>query len=59
MSGESVRGGEDGTDDGDPPKCPRCGAPVAAVATVGPTEGVAAPCGCRVAPGSITDSRLE
>ncbi|WP_195892535.1 hypothetical protein [Halopiger goleimassiliensis] len=39
--------------------CPRCDRPVATVTVVGPGEAVAAPCGCRVAPGTITASRLE
>ncbi|WP_154660459.1 hypothetical protein [Halopiger goleimassiliensis] len=40
-------------------RCPRCDRPVATVTMVGPTEAVAGPCGCRVAPGSVTSSRLE
>ncbi|SEW15627.1 hypothetical protein [Natrinema salifodinae] len=41
------------------PACPACGRPVTIVTVVGPTEGVAAPCGCRVPPGALADSDCE
>ncbi|OIB57278.1 hypothetical protein [Natrialba sp. SSL1] len=33
------------------PNCPRCTRPVARTTMIGPTDAVAGPCGCRVAPG--------
>ncbi len=32
------------------PECPRCGSEIVATTVVGPTEGTASPCGCRVIP---------
>ncbi|WP_436343375.1 hypothetical protein [Natronorubrum sp. FCH18a] len=32
------------------PACPRCGSEIVATTVVGPTEGTASPCGCRVIP---------
>ena len=36
------------------PICPRCGTPIAAVTSVGPTDHVATPCGCAV-PGDVLE----
>ncbi|WP_162989774.1 hypothetical protein [Natronorubrum halophilum] len=41
------------------PACPNCGEPVVVVTVSGPTDGFAAPCGCRLPPGGLADSRLE
>ncbi|WP_323172263.1 hypothetical protein [Natrialba sp. PRR66] len=30
--------------------CPRCGEPITRTTMIGPTDAVAGPCGCRVAP---------
>ncbi|WP_323171528.1 hypothetical protein [Natrialba sp. PRR66] len=30
--------------------CPRCGEPITRTTVIGPTDAVAGPCGCRVAP---------
>ncbi|OIB56040.1 hypothetical protein [Natrialba sp. SSL1] len=32
------------------PNCPRCDHPVARTSIIGPTDAIAGPCGCRVAP---------
>ncbi|WP_049922982.1 hypothetical protein [Halopiger djelfimassiliensis] len=37
------------------PQCPNCGRPVTIVTTIGPTEGVATPCGCHVPPTLFRD----
>ncbi|ELZ10282.1 hypothetical protein [Natrialba aegyptia] len=34
----------------EPPRCPRCGTPIAQKTMIGPGEAIAGPCGCRVAP---------
>ncbi|OIB56664.1 hypothetical protein [Natrialba sp. SSL1] len=31
--------------------CPRCDTPVTRTTVIGPTDAIAGPCGCRVAPG--------
>lgn len=56
-SRSSLRRDEDATesDGSSRPECPRCGGPVVSVTVFGPTDAVAAPCGCRVAPGSLED----
>lgn len=41
------------TDGSARPECPRCGRPMVAATVVGPTEGYAAPCGCRMPPESL------
>ncbi|WP_254522995.1 hypothetical protein [Natrinema caseinilyticum] len=38
------------------PTCPRCGVRVSQVTMRGPTEQVATPCGCSIAPGSLERS---
>ncbi|ELY88722.1 hypothetical protein C483_15342 [Natrialba hulunbeirensis JCM 10989] len=47
----------------DPPDtltpCPRCQTPVTTVSAIGPTDAIAGPCGCRVAPGLLARKREE
>ncbi|OIB58709.1 hypothetical protein [Natrialba sp. SSL1] len=49
--------------DVDPPEtltpCPRCRRPVTTVSAIGPTDAIAGPCGCRVAPGLLSRKRRE
>ncbi|MDQ2049068.1 hypothetical protein RBH26_01080 [Natronolimnohabitans sp. A-GB9] len=35
------------------PDCPSCGSSVASMTVLGPTDGVVAPCGCRIAPDAL------
>ncbi|WP_162989771.1 hypothetical protein [Natronorubrum halophilum] len=39
------------------PACPNCGQPVVVTTVSGPFAGFATPCGCRVPPKGLTDSR--
>jgi hypothetical protein len=32
------------------PTCPTCGSPITMVTMIGPTDGVASPCGCQFVP---------
>lgn len=50
-----MTGDPDSSDDDTPPDCPDCGEPILGMRIVGPTEGYAAPCGCRIAPGLLAD----
>ncbi|WP_247003801.1 hypothetical protein [Halosolutus gelatinilyticus] len=35
--------------------CPYCSTPISIVTVIGPTDGIAAPCGCRVSPAFFED----
>ncbi|ELY38540.1 hypothetical protein C496_17997 [Natronorubrum tibetense GA33] len=41
---------EGDTGSGSFPECPRCGSEIVATTVIGPSEGTASPCGCRVIP---------
>ncbi|SEV87946.1 hypothetical protein [Natrinema salifodinae] len=41
------------------PDCPNCGQPVGIVTVIGPTDAIAAPCGCRVPADALAVPRLE
>ncbi|QLG50786.1 hypothetical protein [Natrinema halophilum] len=43
----------DATEEPSLPTCPRCDAPVSQVTMRGPTEQIATPCGCSIAPGTL------
>jgi hypothetical protein len=46
MSRETVDADEEPTF----PTCPTCDSPIAMVTMVGPTDGIASPCGCQFVP---------
>ncbi|WP_226480393.1 hypothetical protein [Natrinema amylolyticum] len=41
------------------PDCPSCGEPIITTTVVGPTDGYAAPCGCRVSPAALPSADDE
>ncbi|ELZ03381.1 hypothetical protein [Natrialba asiatica] len=47
--GNSVDRDDSAGSDG-PRRCPRCDTPILRTTVIGPTEAIAGPCGCRVAP---------
>ncbi|WP_049929111.1 hypothetical protein [Halopiger goleimassiliensis] len=49
----------EGVEEGELPECPHCGRRVATVSVLGPTDAVAAPCGCSIAPGTFSEPDFE
>ncbi|WP_455449014.1 hypothetical protein [Natrinema thermotolerans] len=53
--GRPSSGDDQSDDEWSVPDCPRCGRPVWLVTVSGPGPGIAAPCGCPVAPDLLAD----